>query len=338
MNMKAVRVFAAVFLAIAVSALVQAQRGQLAPEQWRPFGPMSEKSADATVAALRARLRNSAAVIDVDLRIVRRALIAANSEIKSMLASSDRATVVEAAREAGGRRAREFVPPLTKVAFGRDESESLAAVDALSAIGGEEARASLKGALRSPSSRVRVSAAVHLAESGDPSGRAVLLKRISGDDRMGWFLEPLSNKRVGAALINIGYGKNRSELHHLLQVAGEPLRTLFPLLARKGWASVNPEMRSLVADRKQYHGIRKWAAIALGEARDPKAVEPLITALSDPVPDVRAAAATALGQIGDLTALPALKRLSASLGSSPTHKQRQAVAAARKAIEAITRK
>ena len=51
---------------------------------------------------------------------------------------------------------------------------------------------------------------------------------------------------------------------------------------------------------------REQAVFALGQIRDRRAVEPLISALKDAVPDVRQQAAFGLGQIRDRSAVDAL--------------------------------
>jgi HEAT repeat protein len=69
---------------------------------------------------------------------------------------------------------------------------------------------------------------------------------------------------------------------------------------------------------------RRWAAHALGLARDSRAVEPLIKTLADSRSDVRKAAALALGTIGDSLALdPLVKTL-----ASRDHETRRAAAVA----------
>lgn len=52
---------------------------------------------------------------------------------------------------------------------------------------------------------------------------------------------------------------------------------------------------------------RLSAALSLARLHDKRAMKPLVTALQDPNPQVRAVAATALGKIGHKAALPALK-------------------------------
>ena len=55
-------------------------------------------------------------------------------------------------------------------------------------------------------------------------------------------------------------------------------------------------------------GVRKHAAIALGEIGSPRAVDGLITALADKQSEVRRVAAVALGEIGDARAIEPLTR------------------------------
>lgn len=56
--------------------------------------------------------------------------------------------------------------------------------------------------------------------------------------------------------------------------------------------------------------VRIQAAFALGNTRDPSALDPLVRALADPNPAVRAAAATGLARLGNPRALTALGNLS----------------------------
>jgi hypothetical protein len=60
--------------------------------------------------------------------------------------------------------------------------------------------------------------------------------------------------------------------------------------------------------------LRRKALDLLGEARDPRAVGPLVHTLASPDANLRAGAAAALGSIGDPSAVPALIPLLAGLG------------------------
>jgi HEAT repeat protein len=65
-------------------------------------------------------------------------------------------------------------------------------------------------------------------------------------------------------------------------------------------------------DQTEDARVRGTAAEALGDLRDPAGVMPLIAALNDPSAEVRFWAAFAVGQLGDPRALPQLERLAAS--------------------------
>jgi HEAT repeat protein len=54
----------------------------------------------------------------------------------------------------------------------------------------------------------------------------------------------------------------------------------------------------------QYPNVRAAAAVALGQLGDRRAIEPLLVSLADQYPNVRAAATEALGQLGDAAVAP----------------------------------
>jgi hypothetical protein len=82
----------------------------------------------------------------------------------------------------------------------------------------------------------------------------------------------------------------------------------FVLLSGVGAAS--PPLRELADKLKNGDDfrVRMTAALELGRLQDPNAIDPLVDALDDPNASVRAAAAAALEQIGDASAVPALKQ------------------------------
>lgn len=79
-------------------------------------------------------------------------------------------------------------------------------------------------------------------------------------------------------------------------LAGETLGNL----GEPGFTALREALRDKNA------AVRASAASGLGEAKDRRAVEPLIAALADKIPLVRARAATALGKIGDKQAIASL--------------------------------
>ena len=89
-------------------------------------------------------------------------------------------------------------------------------------------------------------------------------------------------------------------LHRLLAVVREEHRDLsrlnaaLQILAHTP-ADVVPELNRLLAHSD--HEVRAYAALALGERADPRAVEPLVAALSDPNANVQAHAIEALGKL-----------------------------------------
>ena len=72
----------------------------------------------------------------------------------------------------------------------------------------------------------------------------------------------------------------------------------------KARRDVNGLIKALGYKKDEY--VRWYTARALGEIKDPRAVEPLIAALKDTDKDVRQAAAEALGKIGDPRAVEPL--------------------------------
>ena len=98
-------------------------------------------------------------------------------------------------------------------------------------------------------------------------------------------------------------------LHPVKRLAGEPLdveATVF----RDG----HDRIRVLV----------RWkAAEALGEIRDPRAIDPLLRALRDGSPEVRAQAAISLGELG---AVAAKEALAAAMENDPSPAVREVAA------------
>ncbi len=88
-----------------------------------------------------------------------------------------------------------------------------------------------------------------------------------------------------------------------------------------GTAAVPPLLRQLNSEEKE---TRRWAAHALGLARDPRSVPPLVKMLADSRSDVRKAVALALGEIADAQALEPL--IAALANRDPETRRAAAVA------------
>jgi hypothetical protein len=90
------------------------------------------------------------------------------------------------------------------------------------------------------------------------------------------------------------------------------MRSWLTILAVVLWSAIGfaaPSFRELVEQLQNGEDfrVRVTAALELGKRSDPNAIDPLVDALNDPNASVRAAAVAALEQIGDASALPALK-------------------------------
>jgi HEAT repeat protein len=70
-----------------------------------------------------------------------------------------------------------------------------------------------------------------------------------------------------------------------------------------------PHLEAMVADRKESATVRGHAAEALAYLKKQRSFPVLLSALDDPEPEVRRWAAFALGELGDKRALPELKRV-----------------------------
>lgn len=74
-------------------------------------------------------------------------------------------------------------------------------------------------------------------------------------------------------------------------------------LARIGTPALDPLLALVGGDNAH---LRRWSAVALGEMREPRAVESLLERATDSDPKVREAALLAVGQIGDRRAVDVL--------------------------------
>ena len=96
------------------------------------------------------------------------------------------------------------------------------------------------------------------------------------------------------------------EASEVREAASEALKS-FPGWGKSDEANrVVPELIVVLQDQRKDPEVRKNAAEALGKIKDPRAVEPLITALKDEYSEVRWHAAWSLGEIQDPRAVEPL--------------------------------
>lgn len=152
----------------------------------------------------------------------------------------------------------------------KDRSLAVPAADALGEIRDPRAVALLIAALGDKDWKLRAAAAEALGKIGDPRAAQPLIAILVDSQ---WDVRSVANE----ALVRIGAG------------AVEPL-----VAALKDGGVLGAS------------GVRAYAASALGQIGDPRAVDPLIAALKDETGGVRAFAASALGQIGDPRAVEPL--------------------------------
>jgi HEAT repeat protein len=303
------------------------------------------------------RGRTAAIVPTVRPAILRKVLVADTATLTGYLASKETSLTREAVTEAGGRKNPAFVPALTAVAIAPGGHASLGAVYALAGIPGSSARAALRKIAKQPNQPARLHAALNLAEKGEPSGKPALLeglriKRVLAVDTGSMSASKLAaaryseyfrdKYRIAHALIGLGYGHTKPELYDLLKGSADDRRRILPELAAKPWPHVKPALIRILGDQREYHGNRKWAAIALGKSHYRPAVDALMAALKDPVKAVRDAAIAALVEIGDRRAIKGLEVMARSeqlaMGAARGLYGRPQPLTAREAVDILRRK
>lgn len=126
----------------------------------------------------------------------------------------------------------------------------------------------------------------------------------------------------------------RLPAHSMQLVSAPALLLAFALALGPAGALAQPDARITYLSRQLEKGkdprVRVQSALVLGATDDPAAVAPLCKGLADPSELVRAAAARALGGLGELAALDCL----GGRGQDPDAGVAKAVADARRALEA----
>jgi HEAT repeat protein len=263
---------------------------------------------------------------------------AAVAPLKGALADPDgtvRLAAVQALRRIGGAR---VIDPLIGALRDQDWKVREQAVEALGALKDRRAtKPLLEQSVKDQQPQIRYECLTSLGLIGDPAAVPALVKGTHDHDRYVrmWAMDALCQMHdahapaLALTLLHdpIGYVVRQTMTscawaldvpagHHALiaialssnsiATAGVAQRTLVAYLKRPaGAAKLIEAMRQ--AGREALHGPHaRNAALLLGDAKDPQAVDGLIAALADPSPLIRTQAAYHLGVIGDRRAVPAL--------------------------------
>jgi len=182
---------------------------------------------------------------------------------------------------------------------GEEAAVRAAALQALGRIGDPSARAGVLAASRDPDPAVRGAAlwAVTLGALTDPADRATLLGRFIED-------EPLDLLHRAQAIQALAPLVDAGSTQVLLRVLEHGPRIAMPL------PSATADQREILALRyRQSRDLRAWAALALGERREPAALPLLLRAAEDRGDFfLRLLAVEALNRYQDAAALPVLVR------------------------------
>jgi HEAT repeat protein len=157
-------------------------------------------------------------------------------------------------------------------------------VEALGKLGDPKAVDPLTNALKDENKYMRQGAAEALGKIGDPKAVDALINALKDEE---WFMR----HRAAEALGKIGWKPKDNEEKAWYLVANRDYESL-----KLGKHSVDPLINALNDD---VNSVRKWAAEALREIGDVRAVEPLIQAISsrELVENVRVSIAEALGML-----------------------------------------
>lgn len=187
-----------------------------------------------------------------------------------------------------------------------DEEERRDAALQLSRLKDDSAGSALASALTDPSPRVRAAAAAGLAERGEESAVPLLATRLAQDKDE--FVRKITAYALGGFH---GHERTAALVGALKDKDMEVRGAVAVSLGDHPDAEAMPALSAALSDKSAF--VRAQAAHALGVngRAASQAVPNLISLLTkDEDPEVRRRAATALGEIGDRAALPALERAS----------------------------
>ncbi|MGI8924731.1 MAG: HEAT repeat domain-containing protein [Fimbriimonadales bacterium] len=260
----------------------------------RPIGPASSAAADLYVRRYDSN-RNKAAAIIPDIGQQLRAVLSASSaQLARLIDVGPQNLRLQACLEAGIRRDARCVPQMIKATRGAGKALQIAAAQALIPMPIAKTRPTFAKHLAGKDAALRLVSAYALARHKDDRGATVLWKSL------GWPTQNVPESfrfDVANALMDAGQARTRWQLDKLFRLLDGDARRLCPRLAARGDGVALRKLRHCLTDMSLYHGVRKWAAMALGDIRDRRAVPQLRRALGDQVKSVRTAAAAALHRI-----------------------------------------
>jgi HEAT repeat protein len=215
-------------------------------------------------------------------------------------------TVAEALGKMGDNRAVE--PLIVALKDERYNAIRRSAAEALGKIKDSRAVEHLIVLLGNEDTDARIGAAEALGEIGDPRAVEPLIVALQDDwsftdvaaEALGQIKDRRAIKPLVAAL--------RNESGNLRHAAAEALEKIDPDWRSSEYAKAALS-EAIAAMKDDESDVREGAVWALGELKDPRALEPLLAALRDEVSGVRFHAATALGKIKSQSAVEPLRRI-----------------------------
>lgn len=274
-------------------------------------GPMSWEEVETYLKRFENMRRYVNIAFPINRSALERVLTADAAGLFECLLSNDAALVEEAAFEAAIRADAQLTSALVRTldkidVVSGDELTRLPVmfyprqtiiVSAIGRMGTAEAHGILRRLLDHEDVYVRLTSAYLLATRGEKECMETLREALSLTKAGKMYLS--DGIKFGKALLSLGFGKTKKELDELFDSLDSEARYLAPILRERGDELSLSYLREQVVNQSRYHGVRKWAATALGEARDKKAIPFLRQATSDSVRDVREEAKKALELIGE---------------------------------------
>ena len=258
--------------------------------------------------------------IDPANRVLKRLVFEpGEAQLRARLAEDDEAVGrIEAAEGLAAAGSPEAVEALARTLASEGESDLVraAAAGALGTVRSEAARAALSDALGAASARVRRAAAAALGESRDDAAARALARRLSGRGDRSYYVQ-------AAAAASLGATRGRAAFGALRRVLGRPAHNdVITAGALTGLGALrDPRALETLLDytaRGRHPNARRAAAEALGrlapfcdEGPRARARERLVELLDDDALRIQLQAASALTELGDAHAVPALQRAAA---------------------------